>query len=187
MQVETTLPARTSGAPPRETGTAPFATLSLFLALVTTGLSAGFFYAWQVGSIPGLRLLDDATYVRTMNAVNSTIRNFGFGFIFFGSVVFLLVALLLRAKRWRSLSFGLLGASLSVYVFGLLFVTFSVHVPLNVELLTHTNLTSGNVAQLRSSYETSWNAWHSVRTWAGVGSFVLLLGAVFFERRLPEH
>lgn len=52
MQVE-----RASQAHP-----SPFAAVSLFLALMTTGLSVGFFYAWQVGAIPGLRLLDDVTY-----------------------------------------------------------------------------------------------------------------------------
>ena len=161
--------------------------ITLFLALITTGLSAGFFYAWQVASIPGLRLVDDVTYIQTMNAVNSTIRNAGFGFAFFGSIVFVFVALVLRARQWRSVSFALLGSSLLVYLFGLVFITFSIHVPLNTELLTYTDLTNVDVATLRSSYETRWNAWHLVRTYAVIGSFVLLLSAVFFERKLPKR
>ena len=170
----------------RRQSTTPFATFTLFLALITTGLSAGFFYAWQVGSIPGFRLVDDVTYIQTMNAVNSTIRNAGFGVIFFGSVVFLLLALLLRLKQWRRLSFWLLGASLIVYSFGLLFITFTVHVPMNVELLTYTDFTNVDVAAVRRGYESRWNTWHLIRTCAGVGSFVLLLGTVFLERRLPR-
>lgn len=122
-----------------------------------------------------------------MNAINSTIRNFGFGVIFFGSVIFLLTALVLRAKQWRRLSFGRLVASLVTYVTGLLFITFSVHVPMNVELLSYADLTNVDVELIRDTYETRWNTWHLVRTYAGLGSFVLLLGATFLVRQLPEN
>lgn len=173
--------ASSTRAPSQQT--ANLANLTSFLALITTGLSAGFFYAWQVGSIPGLRLLDDVTYIQTMNAINATIRNFGFGIIFFGSFVLLLLALLSRLEQRRSLSFALLAAALLLYLVGPLFITFSVHVPLNTELLTYTDLSTLDVARIRADYQGRWNSWHLARTCAVVASFGLLLAATFTERK----
>ena len=183
MQADITTPRRVLGAHSEKNAKDIAATITIFLAIITTGLSAGLFYGWQVTVIPGLRLLDDAPYIETMNSVNSTIPNAGFGITFLGSVVFMLIALGLRARQWRTFSFGLLGASLTLYLLGLLFITFSIHVPMNEDLLTYTDLSKVDVAAIRSDYETRWNAWHLVRTFAAIGSFALLLGAVFSERR----
>lgn len=170
-----------------ETTRTVIATTTLVLALVTTGLSAGFFYGWQVASIPGHRLLSDVTYIQTMNAVNATIQNAGFGLIFFGSAFFIVLALTSRIRAWRSMSFILICGSLAFYMLGLMLITFGVHVPLNTELLSYADLSNVNVEAVRKNYEARWNAWHLVRTYAAVGSFVLLLGAMSAELHQPKR
>lgn len=159
----------------------------LLLATCTTFLSAGFFYAWQVGSIPGFRVMDDITYIQAMNAVNSNIRNAGFGFIFFGSVIFMVLTLLLHVRHWRTMKFLLVVAALVAYIFGLVAITFMVHVPLNTELLSYTDLTSVNVAMIRANYESRWNPWHLFRTIAVVISALLMLGAVWQASWDSQH
>lgn len=156
---------------------------SLLLATVVTFLSAGFFYGWQVGPIPGFRVLDDMTYIQAMNAVNANIPNPGFSFIFVGSLLLMMIVLVLHIRQWRSAKFLLILLAILTYVFGLVFVTFSVHVPLNEALLQHTDLTSIDVASIRSNYESRWNKWHVYRTFAVVVSAVLMLGAVTFETK----
>ena len=182
MRVEAGVPSDLKARSNLKVGTG-FGTTSLFLALVTTGLSAGFFYGWQVASVPGHRLLSDATYIQTMNAVNASIQNPGFGFVFFGSAMCMVLALAARLNSWRRASFALIAGSLALYLAGLMFITFSVHVPLNTELLSYTDLATVDTAAVRLRYESRWNTWHLVRTCAAVGSFTLLLGAVFAERR----
>ena len=172
---------RIAGISPIETR---LAKSSLFLALIVTGLSAGFFYAWQVSSIPGFRVIDDITYIQTMNGVNANVRNPGFGIIFFGSIVLMLFALIVRAKQWQTASFGFLTMAFIFYLCGLLLITFVIHVPMNRELLTYTDLSNVDVATIRQNYESRWNAWHLVRTIAGICSFSCLLTAVFIEKRL---
>lgn len=153
----------------------------LFLATVVTFLSAGFFYAWQVSSIPGFKVMDDITYIQAMNAINGTIRNAGFGFIFFGSAIFMLLTLLLYIKHWRSIQFLLVATSLTIYLGIVILITFTVHVPLNVELLSYVDFTGLDIATIRTNYESRWNAWHVYRTIAVVISAVLMLGAVMIE------
>ena len=155
----------------------------LFLATVVTFLSAGFFYGWQVGPIPGFRILDDMTYIQAMNAVNANIPNPGFSFIFVGSLLFMLIALVMHIRQWRNIKFILILLAILTYVFGLVFVTFGVHVPLNEALLQHTDITSIDVASIRSNYESRWNRWHVYRTFAVVVSAVLMLSAVTFETK----
>ena len=156
-------------------------TVILFAALLTTGLSAGFFYGWQVGAIPGLGVVDAATYVRAMNGVNAEIRNTGFAAIFFGSAALMLLTLVLGARRRRTAGFAPTAAALSVYLVGTVMLTFIVHVPMNEALLERTDLSVIDVAAVRDAYQTRWNAWHLVRTAAAVLSFALLLLAAFRE------
>ena len=47
----------------------------LFSTLILTGLSAGFFYAWQVSVIPGTKRVVDLTYLETMQSINRAILN----------------------------------------------------------------------------------------------------------------
>jgi len=155
----------------------------LFLSTIVTFLSAGFFYGWQVGPIPGFRFLDDSTYITAMNAVNANIPNTGFSVIFVGSIVFMLITLMLYRKQWQSTKFLLIFSAMLLYVFGLLLITFAVHVPLNEALLLHTDLTVIDVASVRSNYESRWNTWHVYRTSAVVLSAVLLLFAVVLQEK----
>ena len=154
----------------------------LFAALLLTGLSAGFFYGWQVSAIPGLAVTDATTYVQAMNGVNSQIRNAGFAAIFFGSVVLMALVLVLKVQRWRSPGFVFTALALSVYLFGTIAITFGVHVPMNVALLEHTDFAELDIAAIRDTYESRWNTWHRVRSFAAIAAFTLLLLAVLRER-----
>ena len=62
-------------------------TISLFGAILLTGLSAGLFYAWEVSVIPGTKRVADASYIETMQHINRAIINPAFMLIFFGSLL----------------------------------------------------------------------------------------------------
>ena len=156
----------------------------LFAAVALAGLSAGFFYAWSVSVIPGTKKVLDLTYLETMQSINREILNPAFFLIFFGCAGLLMLASIFEfhTGKW---AFGLLlGASIS-YLVGTVGVTAFGNVPLNnqLEALRLVELGPAHLADLRTSYETTWNRLHRVRTAFAVLSFLLAVLALFVQNK----
>ena len=90
--------------------------LTLTLATLTTGLIAGFFYAYACSVTLGHALLPDEQYLEAMQAINATVRNGVFAFSFFGAVVSLLSALAVHAPQLRSRRFVLIALTTVLYI-----------------------------------------------------------------------
>jgi len=85
----TTAATATATTPTPEVGrgrTLPTSQTAHVFATVLTGLSAGFFFAYESSVTRGLAEVDDLTYVQTFQAINATIKNPMFGTVFFGSL-----------------------------------------------------------------------------------------------------
>jgi len=158
----------------------------LLLATLAVGLAAGFFYAYTVSVTRGLAIVDDRTYVETMQAINATVRNLPFALSFFGSVFLLAVAAvvsLVRGEGWRSPSSWLSLAALLLYGLGTFAVTLAFSVPLNQELATYTDLAAVDLASVRADYEEVSNRWNLLRTLTATAALACLALALLFERR----
>lgn len=157
--------------------------LTLLLATVLTGLSAGFFFTYEASVTLALAEVSDVTYVETVQAINDTVRNPAFGIVFFGSIPAIALAL---AANWRTVSLIpriLMTAALPLYLAGLL-VTGTGNVPLNEDLAV-VNITSPAVAtEARSSFEDEWNDLNLIRSLAIAGSFISLVAAGLL---IPAH
>jgi len=70
----------------------------LFLSVITTALMAGLFYSWSISVTPGLKNINDKSYLEAMQAMNKAILNPAFFAIFFGSIVSLLLTLFLQFR-----------------------------------------------------------------------------------------
>jgi uncharacterized membrane protein len=151
--------------------------VTLALAVLTTGLISGFFYAYACSVTLGLALLPDERYIEAMQAINATVRNGVFAFSFFGAVLFLLLALAVHAPRPRSRRFLLLALAAVLYIGGGFMVTFLVNVPMNEELARVGEATPAALARVREEYEGPWNFWNGVRTIFSSLAFVALIGA----------
>ena len=151
--------------------------VTLTLATLTTGLIAGFFYAYACSVTLGLALLPDEQYVEAMQAINATVRNGLFAFSFFGAVLSLLLALAVQAPRLRSRRFLLIALAAVLYIGGGFMVTFLVNVPMNEELARVGEATPEVLAAARTEYEGSWNFWNGVRTVFSSLAFLALIGA----------
>ena len=151
--------------------------LTLTLATITTGLIAGFFYAYACSVTLGLARPPNGQYVEAMQAINATVRNGVFAFSFFGAVLSLLVALAVHASRPRSRSFILVALAAVLYIGGGFMVTFLVNVPLNEGLARVGDAAPEVLAQIRADYEGPWNFWNGVRTVFSSLAFVSLIGA----------
>jgi len=126
-------------------------------ARTLSGLLAGVYFAFAVAIMPALHRLDDATYARTMNAINDVIVNPAFLLAFLGAPV--LTAVLLA---WDRSPLLVVAVVLGVVA---LAITFVGNIPLNDALAD-----GGS----RSAFENPWLVWHAFRTAAAVGSFALL-------------
>jgi uncharacterized membrane protein len=152
--------------------------LALTLAILTTGLTSGFFYAYACSVTLGLALLPDDQYVEAMQAINATVRNGLFAFGFFGAVFSLLLALAAHAPRPLSRRFILIVLAAVLYIGGGFVVTFLVNVPMNEELArVGGDLGPAALAQVRAGYEGPWNFWNGVRTVFSSLAFLALIGA----------
>jgi len=151
--------------------------LSLVAATLTTGLIAGFFYAYACSVTLGLARLPDEHYVEAMQAINATVRNGVFAFSFFGAVLSLLVTLAVHAPRPSSRSFILIVLAAVLYIGGGFMMTFLMNVPMNEELARVGEATPESFAAVRADYEGLWNFWNGVRTVFSSLAFLALIGA----------
>ncbi len=153
---------------------------SLYAAIILTGLSAGFFYAWQVSVIPGTKQVGDKPYLEVMQSINRAILNPWFFVIFIGTLLLLAVA---TYTHYKQPSFIPVLAALVFYLVGTIGVTGIGNVPMN-ETLDAINLAHENeqsLKEIRTLWEPRWNKFHLIRTWCSVISFLLVLLAAFTQ------
>lgn len=142
-----------------------------FLAILTTGLSAGLFYAYAISFMPGLARADDQTFVNAMRETNAAILTGWLYIPFVGCLFLLALATVFEWRLDRRRGFWLL-AALVLYA-AAFFVTVGINVPLNDELAAAT----GQLSVIRADFESTWVAWHTVRTVAGTGALACLAWA----------
>lgn len=126
-------------------------------ARVLNGLLAGVYAAFLLAVMPALHGLPDDVFARVMNRINEVIVNPAFLLLFLGAP--LLAGVLLVWER------GPLAIAAAVCALAALVITFAANLPLNDALAA-----GGS----RQAYETPWLVWHTVRTLAATGAFVLL-------------
>lgn len=143
--------------------------------IVLTGLSAGLCFTWTNTVTTGLAQLDNFGYLSAFQQMNRTILNPTFFAVFFGPVVLNIINLYILKLASNQVLWLLIIATI-LYVFGVIMVTIFGNVPLN-EMLERTELASVNVEalkELRTDFETKWNAFHLIRTISSCLSFLLL-------------
>lgn len=152
--------------------------VTLVTATTASGLAAGLFYSFAIAVMPGLRQVDDRSFVDAMQRINVAILNGWFAFSFAGALLLTVLAAILE---WRAgaRSVALWIAVAVVLYVAVLLVTFAVNVPLNDKLAAAG--APGRIADLagvRAAFETSWVRWNVVRAVLSTASFVALAYAL---------
>lgn len=158
-----------------------FKSLTLFSAVVLTGLSAGLFYAWSVSVIPGTRKIIDTTYLESMQSINRAILNPAFYLTFIGSPIALAISAVQHYKSGTIFWF-LLAATL-LYFVGTFGVTAFGNVPLNdaLDALDLVELNDTEKNKFRTAYEKKWNRFHWIRTVFSLLAFIISLLGLFIQ------
>lgn len=157
--------------------------VTLWFATVLSGLSAGFFFAYQFSVTRGLAEIDDRAYIDTFQAINRTVINPWFAIVFFGAIGAIVSALIANWRADRPVRF-LVAAAAVLYVLGAA-VTGAGNVPLNETLAGYTDPTPAAAAHARADFETDWNRYNLIRTTAFTSSFgcIVLAALTTRERR----
>lgn len=151
-----------------------------FVALASTALMAGLWFAWAVSVIPGTRLVPDRTYVTTMQNINRAIINPGFILPFLLTPALLAVAGIAQWRGGDTRRGALLLAAGGTYLVGVLGVTIGGNVPLNnaLDRVPLADASEADLHRARTTYEAPWNRWHGARTVANLAALTIALIAV---------
>ncbi|QGV80575.1 DUF1772 domain-containing protein [Streptomyces ficellus] len=148
-------------------------TLLLALAVISTGLYAGFMLIFLTGIMPALARLTDEQFVTAMRRVNEFVPRAVFLAVFAGVVVFPVLALAIPVEGASDGRRWLIVAGLACAVLNHL-VTIAGNIPLNNALAASEGEAPGAV---RQAFESRWNAFHLLRTLLITASFALLVTA----------
>ncbi|MGW7056883.1 anthrone oxygenase family protein [Streptomyces sp. NPDC054887] len=151
------------------------ATLLIALAVVATGLYAGFMLIFLTGVMPALGRLTDEQFTAAMRRVNEDVPRAVFVSVMLASVAFPAAALAVPQDGRSGAQWALLGAGLALVVLNHL-VTIIGNIPLN-DALAASERTGAADSDARAAFETRWNRLHLVRTLLVTAGFVLVVSA----------
>ena len=159
--------------------------ISLLLAAITSGLTAGLFWAFGYSVMRALRTVDDKTFVTVMNKINVVILNGWFGFCFGGGLVLAVVAVIMVLVSRNAAAPGWAIASAVLFLVAVI-VTSVINIPLNNALATAaTTADPGTLAAARDRFEAPWNRANIIRAALHTAAFVAACIALLTYRARP--
>lgn len=148
----------------------PLITLLMTAATVALAGIGGLYYSYACSVMPGLRAVDDATFVNAMTRISTAIQNPVFALSFAGAFVAMAGA---SACSWLNGLNSALPASVALACYtATLLITFGKSIPLNNGL--GRAALAGNAAAGRKSFERRWTLWNVHRTWLSLLALVAL-------------
>ena len=153
-----------------------FSGMAIFAA-VGSGLMGGLFFAFSNFVMRALMQQPPENGIRAMQAINVTVVNPLFLFIFLGTALASLVLTVAAVLQRTQLDAPCLLAGCALYLIGTFGVTILANVPLNDRLASQDPLTA-QAAQFWPEYVSKWVKWNHVRTVASLGATTLLILAV---------
>ncbi|WP_433389181.1 DUF1772 domain-containing protein [Micromonospora sp. KLBMP9576] len=156
-------------------------TAALAGATLTTGLTAGLFFAYTCSVMPGLAATDDRTLIGTMQSINRKILNGWFLGAFLGAVPLLVVAAATHLGRGGpTLAWTAAALACHLVTVG---VTLGHNVPLNDRLEAAGPVDRiADPAAVRGFFEAAWVRGNLVRTLSSVAAFACLIAALATSR-----
>ncbi|MEV6215860.1 anthrone oxygenase family protein [Nocardia sp. NPDC051833] len=152
---------------------------AMVLALLSTGLIAGVFYAYAISVMPALARTGDRTLIDVMQKINVVIINPWFMLGFLGTVGFTALAAALSLGKEHRTTLIWLGVALALNVIAFA-VTSGLNVPLNDALAAAGDPSAiADTAAVRADFEAAWVRWNIVRGVLHTLAFLVLCGALF--------
>ncbi|MFE6924251.1 DUF1772 domain-containing protein [Nocardia sp. NPDC057663] len=152
---------------------------AMVMAVLSTGLIAGVFYAYAISVMPALAQTGDRTLIDVMQKINVVIINPWFMLGFLGTVGFTALATVLSLGKEHRTTLIWLGIALALNVIAFA-VTGALNVPLNDALDAAGDPAAiVDAAAVRADYEAAWVRWNILRAVLHTAAFLVLCGALF--------
>ncbi|MFB7210450.1 DUF1772 domain-containing protein [Streptomyces sp. NPDC056255] len=161
----------------------------LIATTLSAGLMAGLFAAFAYAVMPGLARTSDHTLIEAMRSINKAILNPVFMLPFMGTIPLLALAVVLAWRGHGRPALPWLIAALVLYLVAFM-VTSGVNVPLNDQLARAGDPDhSGQLAAIRTDFESKWVHWNIVRALLHAAAFAFLARAqlVYGAHQLHEN
>lgn len=155
----------------------------LLLATFLCSLVAGLLFAFAVVIMPGIKSLDDGSFIRAFQVIDRVIQHNQplFMFVWVGSVLCLMAASVVGLWASGGANRLLLIAAALVYVLCVQLPTATINIPLNNELqkLSPSTMSEAMRKHARDAFERRWNRWNAIRTACASLTAILLLFLIF--------
>ena len=153
-------------------------TILMIVAVILTGLMAGFFFAYWCSVMIGLRSVRDETFVETMQHINAVLPNAMFAPPFVGALVVPAIAAWIAFRDGANTTGWWLVASFVLYL-ATFAITAGRNVPMNNALATAgTPQDAADAAEIRGDFEEPWITWNTIRTATNAASFAAAVVAL---------
>ena len=153
--------------------------IALVLATFLCSLVAGFLFAFAVVVMPGLRSLDDGSFIQAFQVIDRVIQNnrLLFVLVWAGSVLAVIVAAVLGVWALAGVDRPLIIIAALAYLLSVQVPTITINIPLNNQLqrLDVPTMTETMRERAREAFEPRWNRWNVTRTVCASLVSVLLL------------
>lgn len=158
----------------------PLQNLVHLASVLLTGLLAGLFYGYDCSVIKGLSNVDDQSYLSAFQQINKAIQNPYFFISFIGTIIVLPGSAWLYFKTGMTNSFYYTLAAAIIYFGGVIVITAAANIPLNnaLDRFNISNGTAEDLQNMRNKFESAWNKWHHIRTYASILTFLLAILAL---------
>jgi uncharacterized membrane protein len=162
-------------------------TAVLVVAVLSSGILAGFFLTYGFTIMPGLETTDDDVFVAAFQGLERMFGTFEYGVNWPVIVGYLggpavMVAAIALHRRCRPLRTWL-GAALGL-TFATIAITQLVNVPLNDAITAAGDPSVAEAAPVRTEFrEDWWRAWNLARSATAMGAFACLSWALFLHGR----
>jgi len=155
----------------------------VMLATFLCSLVAGFLFAFAVVIMPGIRTLDDGSFIRAFQVIDRVIQHNQplFMFVWVGSVLCLIAASVFGLWALGGANRLLLIAAALVYLLCVQLPTATINIPLNnaLQKLAPGTMSETMRKHARDDFEPRWNRWNAIRTACASLTAILLLILIF--------
>lgn len=145
---------------------------SLFLAVICTGLMAGFFATYSFNVNVAMLELSGAEYTKVQSLFNENVRYAGFFLLFFGTGVILLVASALQLPHYKSSGFLSISIAAVLYIAVIIVYTRFHILPINY---TVESWDLSAVPETWTAMRDAWNQANLIRSVVAIGVFILTI------------
>lgn len=152
------------------------------LSTIVLGIMAGLFWTYTFNVNYAMLEVDGETYATVQSLLNENVRHFIFFFFFFGGGFFSVLAVIANFRNWRRFDFWLLLTGCLIYIFGVIYFTRAVNLPLNY---TTEAWDPQNLPADWTSVRDAWNRANAFRVFTSVTPFVLNLGVLIARASFP--